>query len=125
MAPTDMTTVDARVEALGYRLFDADNHYYEALDAFIRYQDPKRRDKGARWVRPKTARPGCSSATDYLGSSAAARSSTPWAGQACSSRESGYGDLIPCPAEFKFRAPRLALMDEQGWRRPCFSPPWR
>src|SRR4051794_38149632 len=35
---TEIEGLDPRVEALGYRLFDADNHYYEADDAFIRYQ---------------------------------------------------------------------------------------
>ena len=26
---------------LGFPVFDADNHYYEALDAFTRHLDPK------------------------------------------------------------------------------------
>jgi predicted TIM-barrel fold metal-dependent hydrolase len=33
------------------RPFDADNHYYEALDAFTRYLDPKFRDRGVRPVQ--------------------------------------------------------------------------
>jgi hypothetical protein len=31
----------AVAERLGYRPFDADNHYYEALDAFTRHLDPR------------------------------------------------------------------------------------
>jgi len=36
---------------LGFRPFDADNHYYEPLDAFTRYQDPKMRRRGVQVVR--------------------------------------------------------------------------
>src|SRR5262245_52309882 len=33
---------------LGCRPFDADNHYYEPLDAFLRYQDPKMKRRGVQ-----------------------------------------------------------------------------
>jgi predicted TIM-barrel fold metal-dependent hydrolase len=33
---------------LGFRPFDADNHYYEPLDAFTRYQDPAMRRRGVQ-----------------------------------------------------------------------------
>jgi len=36
--------------ALGYPAFDADNHYYEAQDAFQRHMDPKLRKRGVTWV---------------------------------------------------------------------------
>jgi predicted TIM-barrel fold metal-dependent hydrolase len=36
---------------LGYRPIDADNHYYESLDAFTRYQDPKMKRRGVQIVR--------------------------------------------------------------------------
>jgi len=36
---------------LGYRPFDADNHYYEALDCFTRYQDPAMRRRGVQVLR--------------------------------------------------------------------------
>jgi predicted TIM-barrel fold metal-dependent hydrolase len=32
------------------RLFDGDNHYYEALDAFTRHLDPRTGDRTIRWV---------------------------------------------------------------------------
>ncbi len=38
-----MTTID-------YRAFDADNHYYEALDAFTRHLDPKLGPRTVQWA---------------------------------------------------------------------------
>jgi len=35
---------------LGYRVFDADNHYYEPRDAFTRYIDPPFADRAVRPV---------------------------------------------------------------------------
>ncbi len=47
------TAVDARaaqiVDSLGYRPFDADNHYYEALDAFSRHLDPRHATRVFQW----------------------------------------------------------------------------
>ena len=37
--------------ALGYRLIDADNHYYETRDAFTRHIEPAFRDLAVRVVR--------------------------------------------------------------------------
>ena len=34
---------------LDYPAFDADNHYYEALDAFTRYVDPKMQPRCVQW----------------------------------------------------------------------------
>jgi predicted TIM-barrel fold metal-dependent hydrolase len=39
------------VHDLQYRLFDADNHYYETRDAFTRHIEPRHRDKAIRVVR--------------------------------------------------------------------------
>src|SRR5579859_5487897 len=36
---------------LGFRPFDADNHYYEPLDAFTRYQDRAMRRRGVQVLR--------------------------------------------------------------------------
>ena len=36
-------------EDLGYRPFDADNHYYEALDAFTRHVDPRMQPRVVQW----------------------------------------------------------------------------
>ncbi|MEY2436083.1 MAG: hypothetical protein QOF97_919, partial [Acidimicrobiaceae bacterium] len=35
---------------LDYRLFDADNHYYEATDAFTRHLDPAFAKRGMQWA---------------------------------------------------------------------------
>jgi predicted TIM-barrel fold metal-dependent hydrolase len=35
---------------LGFRLFDCDNHYYEALDAFTRYIDPRYAKRAMQWA---------------------------------------------------------------------------
>jgi predicted TIM-barrel fold metal-dependent hydrolase len=37
-------------DALGYRPFDADNHYYEALDAFTRHLDPRLGPRVIEWA---------------------------------------------------------------------------
>ena len=35
---------------LDYRLFDADNHYYEAKDAFTRHLDPRHASRTVQWA---------------------------------------------------------------------------
>ncbi|MDE0804331.1 MAG: hypothetical protein OSA99_13545 [Acidimicrobiales bacterium] len=44
-------TTDARsiVETLGYRPFDADNHYYEATDCVTRHLDPRHATRLFQW----------------------------------------------------------------------------
>jgi len=37
-------------DILGYAAFDADNHYYEALDAFTRHLDPKHARRTLQWA---------------------------------------------------------------------------
>ncbi len=44
------------MENLHYRLFDADNHYYETRDAFTRHIEPRFRDKAIRVVRDADGR---------------------------------------------------------------------
>ena len=36
--------------ALGFRAFDADNHYYEHEDAFIRHIDPRYKRRAMQWA---------------------------------------------------------------------------
>lgn len=38
------------MESLGFMAFDADHHYYEAEDAFIRYVDPSMRSRCMEWA---------------------------------------------------------------------------
>ena len=35
---------------LDFLCFDADNHYYEAEDAFTRHMDPRYRKRGMQWA---------------------------------------------------------------------------
>ncbi len=42
-------TENAVAKELGYRPFDCDNHYYEALDAFTRHVDPKMQPRCVQW----------------------------------------------------------------------------
>lgn len=37
--------------SLRYRPFDADNHYYESLDSFTRYQPPAMKRRGVQILR--------------------------------------------------------------------------
>ena len=39
------------MSALDYPAFDADNHYYEALDSFTRHLDPKLGPRTVQWAR--------------------------------------------------------------------------
>jgi predicted TIM-barrel fold metal-dependent hydrolase len=46
-----MTEADEIVSELGYRPFDADNHYYEAEDAFTRHLDPTLGSRVIEWCQ--------------------------------------------------------------------------
>jgi predicted TIM-barrel fold metal-dependent hydrolase len=41
---------DTDDQQLGYQVFDADNHYYEAIDAFTRHLDPKLGPRTVQWA---------------------------------------------------------------------------
>jgi predicted TIM-barrel fold metal-dependent hydrolase len=111
--------------SIDFRLFDADNHYYEPRDAFSRHLEPRFRDKGIRVVRnvrgeeqvmigsrlftflddmemnfDTTLRPG--SLREFLRSLA---SDDPKEAEAVT---------IPVEPAFVNRDARLRLMDEQG-----------
>jgi predicted TIM-barrel fold metal-dependent hydrolase len=110
--------------ALDFPVFDADNHYYEAEDAFTRHIDPRIRRRAMQWVTidgrrmllvggklnrfipnptfDPVARPGC--LDEYFrGRNPGARSI----------REI-FGDLEPIRPAYRDRDARLALMDAQG-----------
>jgi predicted TIM-barrel fold metal-dependent hydrolase len=110
---------------IGFRLFDADNHYYEPRDAFSRYIEPRHRDKAVHVVRnadgeeqvmigsrpftfladmelnfDTTLRPG--SLREFL--------------RSLSSDDPKQAEAVQVPVDPAFvnRAARLELMDEQG-----------
>ena len=35
---------------LGFKMFDTDNHYYEATDSFTRHMDPKMAPRAMQWA---------------------------------------------------------------------------
>lgn len=108
---------------LGFRLFDADNHYYEATDAFTRHLDPAFRRRGVQWATidgkqrllvhgrlnrfipnptfDPVARPGV--LDDYF------RGRTP-----ADDMRAAFGELEPINPAYRDREARLARLDEQG-----------
>jgi predicted TIM-barrel fold metal-dependent hydrolase len=109
---------------LDYLAFDADNHYYEAEDAFTRHIDPKMRRRAMQWgelngrktlfVAGKVnrfipnptfdpvAKPGC--LDEYF------RGRNPGG----KSIREVFGDLEPIHPAYRNRDARIALMDTQG-----------
>ncbi|MSZ99453.1 MAG: amidohydrolase, partial [Actinobacteria bacterium] len=49
MTVTTTATSDAKVE-IGFAAFDADNHYYEAEDAFTRHIEPSMAKRCMQWA---------------------------------------------------------------------------
>lgn len=108
---------------LGYKLYDADNHYYEALDAFTRHMDPRRAKRCVHWVEMNgkqrllvggklfrfipnptfdpVAKPGCLDQF-YRGNNAESKDM----------REL-FADLDPIQPGYRDRDARLRLMDTQ------------
>ncbi|MGE0878205.1 MAG: amidohydrolase family protein [Acidimicrobiia bacterium] len=119
-APVD--AVDPRVEALGYRLFDADNHYYEAEDAFLRYLDPKVRHKAPRWVTTDDGGKRLifgDRLNRFMGSD---HTFDPIGRPGVLLEGNGYGELEPIRPEYRHRAERLALMNRQGLEATMLFP---
>jgi predicted TIM-barrel fold metal-dependent hydrolase len=112
---------------LGFELFDSDNHYYEATDAFIRHL-PASRSKLVQWATidgkqrmvidnkvfrfipnptfDPVARPGC--LDEYFRGK-----------RAGDDIRAAFGALEPINAAYREPAARVKLMDEQGMEG-CF-----
>ncbi len=113
-----------------FDVFDADNHYYEATDAFIRHL-PKHRSKLVQWAEidgkqrmivdnkifrfipnptfDPVARPGC--LDDYFRGK-----------QAGDDIRAAFGELEPISPAYREPEPRVKLMDTQGMQA-CFMFP--
>jgi predicted TIM-barrel fold metal-dependent hydrolase len=111
---------------LGFRPFDADNHYYEAEDAFIRHIDPKMQKRCMQWAEvdgkkrllvagkinkfipnptfDPIAKPG--SLEDYFRGK----------NDGGLDMKTMFGDLDPIDSHpaYRDRAARVQLLDEQG-----------
>jgi predicted TIM-barrel fold metal-dependent hydrolase len=116
-----MTTTEIAAPPL---VFDADNHYYEATDAFTRYMDPKLAKRAMQWAEingrqrllvggkvnrfipnptfDPVAKPG--SLDEYF------RGRNPQSQDI----RTLFGDLEPIRPEYRDRDARLKVMDEQG-----------
>ena len=106
-----------------YDIFDADNHYYEATDAFTRHLDPGFAKRTMQWADvdgrrrlmvggrvnrfipnpgfDPVARPGC--LDEYF------RGRSP-----ANDIRGAFGELEPIRAEYRDRDARIAVLDEQG-----------
>jgi hypothetical protein len=116
---------------LGFRAFDADQHYYEAEDAFIRHLDPAMRKRCMQWAEvdgkkrllvggrvnrfipnptfDPVARPGC--LDTYFRAKTSAKDI----------REA-FGQLEPISPFYRDREARLSSLDDQGVEA-CFMFP--
>jgi len=116
---------------LGFKAFDADNHYYEAEDAFIRHIDPKMAKRAMQWAdidgrkrllvggkvnrfipNPSfdpVAKPGV--LDDYF------RGKT-----AVTDMRAAFGELDPISPAYRDRASRVELLDAQNLEA-CFMFP--
>jgi predicted TIM-barrel fold metal-dependent hydrolase len=108
---------------LGFKLFDADNHYYETTDAFTRHCPKDMRRRTVQWAEvdgrrrlvvagrinrfipnptfDPVAKPGC--LDDYF------RGRSP-----ADDIRAAFGELEPIRAEYRDPAARLPVMDAQG-----------
>lgn len=117
-------TTGATTTALGYALCDADNHYYEATDAFTRHLPKDMRKRGMQWAtingRQKLLVGG--EVNDFIpnptfdpiakpGSLMAFFRGAEKSGQDVKSL---FGELEPIRPEYRDRDARLAVMDAQG-----------
>ena len=113
---------------LDYQLFDADNHYYEATDAFTRHVPPAMAKRAMQWVElngkqrlmvagrlnrfipnptfDPVAKPGA--LDDYFRGQ-----------RAGDDIRAAFGELDPISPAYREPAARVALMDQQGMEG-CF-----
>ncbi len=116
---------------LPFKAFDADNHYYEAEDAFMRHVDPKMHKRCMQWAQidgrqrllvggkvnrfipnptfDPVARPGC--LDEYFRGKVSK-----------SDIVEAFGELVPIPDEYRDRDARIAVMDRQNLEA-CFMFP--
>ena len=104
-------------------IFDFDNHYYEAEDAFTRYEDPSLRNRGVRWADIDGKRRLLVGGTinSYVANPTFDPVAKPGAlydwyrGNPQQQRiTEAFGELEPLRPEYRDRDVRLKVMDEQG-----------
>jgi predicted TIM-barrel fold metal-dependent hydrolase len=119
--PVTSEKVDSGAVALGYRMFDADNHYYEPEDAFLRYLDPKLANNRPRWVEMADGGGKRVVFGDRLNRFLGADQTFSMVGRPGGLAQGQAGvvrqtkdNLIPIPADCRERDARLRVMDRQG-----------
>jgi predicted TIM-barrel fold metal-dependent hydrolase len=124
---------DEGTAMVDFPVFDADNHYYEALDAFTRHLDPSMKKRGMQWATidgkqrllvggqvnrfipnptfDPVSKPGA--LTEYFRAKAGV-----------SDMRAAFGELEPMSArpEYRDREARLKVMDEQGLEATLMLP---
>jgi predicted TIM-barrel fold metal-dependent hydrolase len=117
---------------LGFLAFDADNHYYEALDAFTRHIEPRLRRRAVQWAHidgklrllvcgrvnyfipnptfDPVAKPGCLDAY-YRGENPEGKTVAEL-----------FGELVPIDPAYRDREVRLKVMDAQGLEKVFLFP---
>ena len=106
--------------SLGYGLFDADNHYYETEDAFLRFADPAFAHRAPRWVQTEDGSRRLifgDRMNRYLGAdhtfSMVGKPGSLHQGAASTATQK-RSNLGPPQPEFQEREARLTWMNEQG-----------
>jgi predicted TIM-barrel fold metal-dependent hydrolase len=109
---------------LGYPAFDADNHYYEAVDAFTRHIDPRMRRRAIQWVEVngkqrilvagKLDRFIPNPTFDPVAKAGSLDEYFRGRNPEGKDMASLFGDLEPIRAEYRDRDARLKLLDQQG-----------
>ncbi len=111
------------VDDLGYRPFDADNHYYEALDAFTRHLDPALGPRIVQWseidgrryhvIGGKVSRAVVNPTFDPIAKAGAMHDY--FRGNPDGKNPMEFlREREPIRPEYRDRDARLAVMDEQG-----------
>lgn len=117
---------------LPYLAFDADNHYYEAHDAFTRHQDKKLRRRGVQWaeidgrkrllVAGRVDRFIPNPSFDPVAKAGSLDQYFRGKNPEGKSMIELFGDLEPIRPEYRDRDARLKVMDEQGLERILLFP---
>jgi len=126
-----MNEADEIVSELGYRPFDADNHYYEAEDAFTRHLDPKHGQRVIEWctigtrkypvIAGKVSRDVTNPTFDPV--SPAGAMAEYFRGNPSGRSPLEYlGRPEPIRPEYRDRDARLRTMDEQGIQKTWLFP---
>ena len=119
------------VAELGYAPFDADNHYYEAEDAFTRHLDPKHGQRVIEWcqigkrkfpvIAGKVSRDVTNPTFDPV--SPAGAMAEYFRGNASGKSPMEYlGRPEPIRPEYRDRDARIRTMDEQGIQKTWLFP---